>query len=274
MSTRFYIIYAIFSCILILTSWVAYSAACNYERQTKIFTDRLKAEDKIVSIFKQITEGISFGKYTGHSKEKQELEAIIKQRQYYKQLSIIATISFFIIMLVFLAFTYKTNVFLPTMLMISLISLLVGLFAPILMMVAYQEVPIFGKVIFMFQSKGIISTIATLWESDNLFVALPLIIFSVVIPILKTLLMGIAFIQPLAAKSIEIIKPLGKWSMADVFVVALLLTYFTTNQDNSTHAEVGIGLYFFLIYVILSMIVALLIAGSDKGLKSTKYHNT
>jgi len=263
MSTRFYIIYAIFSCILILTSWVAYSAACNYERQTEMFTDRLKAEDKIVSVFKQITEGISFGKYTGHSEEKQQLEAILKQRQYYKQLSIIATISFFVMMLMFLVFTYKTNVFLPTMLMISLIALLVGLFAPILMMVAYQEVPVFGKVIFMFQSKGIISTIATLWESDNLFVALPLIIFSVVIPILKTLLMAVAFIQPLAAKSIEIIKPLGKWSMADVFVVALLLTYFTTNQDNSTHAEVQIGLYFFIIYVILSMIVALLIAGSN-----------
>ncbi len=267
MSTRFYIIYAIFSCIIILTSWIAYSAACNYERQTEIFTDHLKAEDKVVSVVKQLAEGISFGKYTGHSKEKQELEAILKQREYYKQLSIIATISFFIMMLVFLVFTYKTNVFLPTMLMISLISLLVGLFAPILMMVAYQEVPVFGKVIFMFQSKGIISTIQTLWESDNLFVALPLIIFSVAIPILKTLLMGIAFIQPLAAKSIEIIKPLGKWSMADVFVVALLLTYFTTNQDNSTHAEVGVGLYFFLVYVILSMIVALLIAGSDKGLK-------
>jgi uncharacterized paraquat-inducible protein A len=39
-----------------------------------------------------------------------------------------------------------------------------------------------------------ISTIQTLWKSDNLFVALPLIIFSVVIPILKILLMGIALI--------------------------------------------------------------------------------
>jgi paraquat-inducible protein A len=267
MSKKFYIIYTIFSLILILTSWIAYSAACNYERQTHIFTDHLKTEDKIVSVFKQITEGILFGQYSGHSKEKQELEAIIKQKQYYKNLSIIATVSFFIMMLMFLVFTYKTNLFLPTMLMISLICLLVGLFAPILMMVAYQEVPVFGKVIFMFQSKGIISTIETLWESDNLFVALPLIIFSVMIPILKTILMGIALIKPLAAKSIEIIKPLGKWSMADVFVVALLLTYFTTNQDNSTHSEVGIGLYFFLVYVILSMIVALLIAGSDKGSK-------
>lgn len=267
MSTRFYIIYTIFTLILILTSWIAYSAACNYERQTQIFTDRLKAEDKIVSIFKQITEGISFGKYNGHSKETEELETILKQRQYYKYLSIIATISFFIMMLVFFAVTYKTNVFLPTMLMTSLIALIVGLFAPILMMFAYQEVPVFGQVVFMFQSKGIISTIETLWESGNLFVALPLIIFSVAIPILKTLLMAVAFMQPIAAKSIELIKPLGKWSMADVFVVALLLTYFTTNKDNSSHAEIQIGLYFFLIYVILSMIVALLIAGSDKASK-------
>jgi paraquat-inducible protein A len=267
MSTKFYIIYTIFTLILILTSWIAYSAACNYERQTEIFTDHLKTEDQIVTAVKRLAEGISFGKYTGHSEEREELEAILKQRQYYKNLSILATISFFIMMLAFFVFTYKTNVFLPTMLMSSLIALIVGLFAPILMMVAYQEVPVFGKVVFMFQSKGIISTITTLWESGNLFVALPLIIFSVAIPILKTILMAVAFIQPVAAKSIELIKPLGKWSMADVFVVALLLTYFTTNKDNSSDAEIQIGLYFFLIYVILSMIVALLIAGSDKKLK-------
>jgi hypothetical protein len=46
--------------------------------------------------------------------------------------------------------------------------------------------------------------------------------------------------------------------MSDVFVVATFLVYITSNGGEMTHAEIQVGLYFFLIYVILSMIVALL----------------
>ena len=46
--------------------------------------------------------------------------------------------------------------------------------------------------------------------------------------------------------------------MLDVFVVATFLVYITSNGGEMTHAEIQVGLYFFLIYVILSMVVALL----------------
>ena len=49
------------------------------------------------------------------------------------------------------------------------------------------------------------------------------------------------------------IDNLGKWSMADVFIVALLLTNLSLNTDDFTRAEVQVAIYFFSTYVIISM---------------------
>jgi len=62
--------------------------------------------------------------------------------------------------------------------------------------------------------------------------------------------------KSIASYSLRLIRNIGKWSMADVFVVALLLTFFIVNKDKSTDAAVQTGLYFFLCYVILSMIAS------------------
>ena len=49
---------------------------------------------------------------------------------------------------------------------------------------------------------------------------------------------------------------IGKWSMADVFVVATFLSYLSfSNMDSGidTEAKTLVGLYFFLAYCILSI---------------------
>jgi len=51
-----------------------------------------------------------------------------------------------------------------------------------------------------------------------------------------------------------IIKTIGKWSMVDVLVVAILVVFFTTNEDVTSEMIIESGLYFFLIYVLISMI--------------------
>jgi len=53
--------------------------------------------------------------------------------------------------------------------------------------------------------------------------------------------------------------------MADVFVVAIFLVYLTANKGDVSRAEVEVGLYFFLSYVILSMLVSI---SADKLLRS------
>ncbi len=66
--------------------------------------------------------------------------------------------------------------------------------------------------------------------------------------------------------SLQFFKMIGKWSMVDVFVVAVFLVYLTANKGDVSRAEVEVGLYFFLAYVIVSMLVSL---SADKML-STK----
>jgi uncharacterized paraquat-inducible protein A len=66
---------------------------------------------------------------------------------------------------------------------------------------------------------------------------------------------------------IKFFKHLGKWSMVDVFVVSTFLVYLSTNSGDITRSEVEIGIYFFLAYVIVSMLVSL---AADKMLHNVK----
>jgi uncharacterized paraquat-inducible protein A len=52
----------------------------------------------------------------------------------------------------------------------------------------------------------------------------------------------------------QIIKTIGKWSMVDVLVVAILVVFFTTNEEMTSEMIIESGLYFFMIYIFLSMI--------------------
>ena len=53
---------------------------------------------------------------------------------------------------------------------------------------------------------------------------------------------------------LSFIHIIGKWSMTDVFVIAILLSFFTMNVDETTDAWLGHGLYFFAAYSILSIV--------------------
>jgi paraquat-inducible protein A len=261
---RAILISVLFIPMLLISAWIAYSAACDYERQTEVLTDRLHTQPKVTTLLKRFAEGITLGKlYKGYSQELEELEAIKVAKENYKSRADRATIVFFLLSGVFFASIYVLTVdksfLISAMLIVSLIALAVGLFAPILMIVNYKEVPILGEVVFRFQSKGIVTTIETLFTSGNILVAIPLFLFSIMIPFLKTVIMGLALFTPaqsIASYSLRFIRTIGKWSMADVFVVALLLTFFIVNKDKSTNAAVQTGLYFFLCYVILSMIAS------------------
>jgi uncharacterized paraquat-inducible protein A len=45
--------------------------------------------------------------------------------------------------------------------------------------------------------------------------------------------------------------------MMDVFIVSLLLVYMTTGDSDISRAEIEIGLYMFLVYVILSIVASI-----------------
>jgi len=152
----------------------------------------------------------------------------------------------------------------------AMIALFFGLIAPILMVTIHKEVEYLGDIVLSFESKGVVGSIEKLWESGDIVVALVILIFSVIMPVLKivSLLFVSVFMESRFAHGIvKFFKAIGKWSMVDVFVVAVFLVYLTANKGDVSRAEVEVGLYFFLAYVIVSMLVSL---SADRMLHKNK----
>lgn len=152
----------------------------------------------------------------------------------------------------------------------ALVVLYFGLFTPLLTVTIHKELEYIGDVVLSFESKSLLGSVVKLWESGDLLIALVILFFSVLIPLTKTLsLMFVAVVMEsrFAHGMVKFFKVIGKWSMLDVFVVATLLVYLTGNGSDVSHAEVQAGLYFFLAYVFVSMLVSL---SADKMLEKVK----
>ena len=149
----------------------------------------------------------------------------------------------------------------------AMITLVLGLITPILMVTIHKEVEYIGDIVLSFESKGVMGSIVKLWESGDVVVALVILLFSVLVPVLKVfalLFVAIFMENRFAHNIVKFFKMIGKWSMVDVFVVAVFLVYLTSNNADVSRAEVEVGLYFFLAYVIVSMLVSL---AADKMLR-------
>ncbi len=117
-----------------------------------------------------------------------------------------------------------------------------------------------GRTYYLYQNKSVFQLIELLFTGGNFLVGFALLIFSVIFPLIKLTSTLIALILPktnYAKKSVNVVNKLGKWSMADVFVSAVFLAVFSftnMNEGVDTSAQTLIGLYFFLTFVILSIV--------------------
>ena len=250
--------------LLILMSYfgyITYKEVKVYEQQTKEIATMSDANGLASEKIDALTSIISLGLVKNESREK--LEKLKQKKQlankksktyfYYSLLSLGG--------IILLLFSCSLRGAALSLSFSTLIALIYGLINPILMVTIHKKVEYLGDVILSFESKGIIGSILKLFDSGEIAVALTILLFSVTLPILKSLTLTFTLLFYNKAWSIKVVnffKHLGKWSMLDVFVVAIFLVYITTNGGEMTHAEIQVGLYFFLIYVILSMIVALL----------------
>lgn len=196
-------------------------------------------------------------------KEKQE-EAMLKAKEYTLYFICLLGSMLFSFSLVSLrAFTFFGS-------LAAILTLTFGLITPILMVTIYKEVEYLGDIVLSFESKGVVGSIIKLYESGDLVVAGVILLFSVLVPVVKvlSLLFVSIFVESrFAYRVIIFFKMIGKWSMVDVFVVAVFLVYLTANKDGISRAEVEVGLYFFLSYVIVSMLVSL---SADKMLSTNQ----
>ncbi len=215
-------------------------------------------DEKIDTELKNLLDAISFGIYDGGEEKLSQIDAALigleqnrNKAHNFALFSLILSSAF----LTFIYFFYRENLFVH-LLTLSVISLAVGLITPVLSFTAFQEIPLLGQVVFRHDSKGILATVKALFGTHKYFVAVIITVFSLFVPIAK---IGTFSLLPLLATNSTVAKfarffhRIGKWSMLDVFVVAVFLALFAMNQDGLTDASAGIGLYYFAAYVFLSM---------------------
>ena len=237
-----------------------YLTAKLYEQKTYEITQQMDAGSLAEYQLKELASLFTLGLVKNDTKEK--VLTLEKERQYYNARSKSYALYFALAALVILLLYFLLGLqgFTITVSLAALIALINGLITPILLVIIHKEVEYLGDVVLSFESKGIIGSILKLYHSGSLVVAGVILLFSVLIPALKTLsLLFVATFEhsPFAARVVSFFKHLGKWSMIDVFVVAILLVYLTGGSSDTSRAEPEIGLYFFLVYVILSMVASL-----------------
>lgn len=119
------------------------------------------------------------------------------------------------------------------------------------------EVEVFQK------TRSIWGTSEELYQSGNVVVAVLIILFSVLIPTIKLILMLLMSLPIKETFSISLsrfIGAIGKWSMADVFIVAIIVSYMAGNASAGmgnllkTSAQFEVGFYYFLGYCLFSLL--------------------
>ncbi|MEZ7490197.1 paraquat-inducible protein A [Pseudoalteromonas distincta] len=123
------------------------------------------------------------------------------------------------------------------------------------------------------KTQSILGTVQDLSSNNNLFVAALVGLFSIVIPSLKLLLQLLYCCLPLNGLKQKlglVICALSKWSMVDVFVIALIVTYLAGNAHGKSgellvmNAQFGEGFWYFSAYCIFAIIASNLIKTPDK----------
>lgn len=116
-------------------------------------------------------------------------------------------------------------------------------------------------------TRSIWGTVEELARTGNLPVAFLIVFFSVVIPLFKLLLQSAS----LFISQAQLRRPLlwlngamSKWSMADVFVMGLLVAYMAGSASGqmgdllTMHATLGPGFYYFLAYCLFAIAAGML----------------
>ncbi len=126
------------------------------------------------------------------------------------------------------------------------------------------------------KTRSIAGTVKELFRSGNIIVAFLVMLFSIIIPGTKILLLLLGtYFQELkiSRKSLSINNVISKWSMADVFVIAIIVAYMAASASTmggliNFHGHFEPGFYSFLGYCIFSILSTQLITKKYMTVKS------
>jgi uncharacterized paraquat-inducible protein A len=126
-----------------------------------------------------------------------------------------------------------------------------------------NQVQVTGTVVINDSAKSILGTSEELWNDGNHLVAFLIIFFSVFVPAIKLLLLSVAVAfreSQLESRLAKASAAMSKWSMADVFVMALIISFLAIKASSGHSSMVTneitleIGFYYFLGYCLLSIL--------------------
>lgn len=125
-------------------------------------------------------------------------------------------------------------------------------------MYPFMKLELYGQV----HESTILQGALDLLKSGDVFVALVIILASLIIPFLKIVLLiylGFKLMRKSALEGTDVkifhtVELLGRWSMLDVFLVAILVSM--VKLGNMAHVSFGLGCFFFLLVVIFSLLAS------------------
>ncbi|MGB0713016.1 MAG: paraquat-inducible protein A [Gammaproteobacteria bacterium] len=241
-------------------AWQAWDGSTRANATAAQIAASLQAERRIEAVTEELVELLTLGLYSGHSDSLRALgalsETMVRQQSGADAASVVFVAVAALWLALLWALTRSRNSVAYGLLWVSAIALVVGLLAPMLSIVAHKELPVLGYTVIKADSKAILDTAFTLMDRGNTLPAVLILLFSVGFPVLKLLALFVHYVERwrhITIHGVNFVQHLGKWSMADVFVVALLVTYMGSGASGDMEASLQTGLYFFVAYVLLSM---------------------
>lgn len=138
--------------------------------------------------------------------------------------------------------------FIPLLLLAAALCLAFGLVLPLMRL---------DRLYFFSQSPSLLGIVAGLWQDSEILLALVVGLFSIVFPVVKLAVLYIAAFGRRVAGEDGVpvwLKSLGKWSMLDVLLVALVI--FAAKTSGLATALTQPGLWFFAASTLFSSIAA------------------
>lgn len=141
------------------------------------------------------------------------------------------------------------------LLLVTFVILGFAIFLPMLTLKYF----VLGFFVLKQKTISLYSTLTTLQEAGEIILFLVIFLFSIIFPILKLVILALATNITVAPKSVlarlfHWIEQFGKWSMLEVFVVALLLV--SVKLGALLAVQVHHGVYLFALAVVITMLLS------------------
>ena len=150
----------------------------------------------------------------------------------------------------------RSKVVVVFLILVSIGCLYPGLTLPMMSLQIVASLPLVGDIELYNQTQSIWSGIVELFNKDYVFVAFLIFLFSIAVPLFKLMCLTVILLfesSKLAQTLYQIVLLIGKWSMADVFVVAIFISFLAGEAKPDVYANLHSGFYWFLSYCVISI---------------------